>query len=93
MALTVRPTIAAAFALMIHIVVGALLVAVLTAAAIGLNVGTQFCERHDLVPRFAVYGMYGLEMLVWAADVVCFVVFLLAEVWKFCVTVWNEREA
>jgi hypothetical protein len=37
LAIKVGPIIAAAFALAIHIVVGAVLVAVLTGAAIGLN--------------------------------------------------------
>jgi hypothetical protein len=53
----------------------------------------KFCEAHQLAPAFAVWGLHALEILVWIADVFCLVVFLLAEVWKFCVTVWQERKA
>ena len=93
MAIKVGPTIAAAFALIIHIIVGAVLVTALTGGAIALNFVAKFCEAHELAPRFAVWGLRGLEILVWIADVFCLVIFLLAEVWKFCVTVWKEREA
>jgi hypothetical protein len=84
---------AAVVALVVHIVVAAFLFSVITAAAVALNLVTNYCEGGHLAPTWAVQGMRGLEMLLWASDAVCFVLLLLVEVWKFCVTVWTEREA
>lgn len=35
--------------------------------------------------------MYGLEIFLWAGDGLCFVLLVVVEIRKFCVTVWNGR--
>lgn len=83
---------AAAFALVIQIGTAVLLFGVITGAAIVLNLVTKYCEAHDLTASWVIQGMHGLEILLWAADVVCFVLLVVVEVRKFCLKVWNERD-
>jgi hypothetical protein len=84
---------AAAFALVIQIAVAVALFSVITAAAIFLNFVTDYCEVNHLAPAPVLYGMRALEFLLWAGDVICFVLLIAVEVWKFCVTVWQGRGA
>ncbi|MDQ2861041.1 MAG: hypothetical protein M3T55_10035 [Pseudomonadota bacterium] len=93
LSIRVPQSIAAALTLVIHIVVAVGLFAVITAAAVALNLVTKMCERGDLAPTWAIQGMRGLEILLWAGDVLCFVLLVLVEIRKFCITVWNGRGA
>ena len=38
-----------------------------------------------------VLGTFAVEIFLWAADVVCFVLFVANEVIGFCVGLWRER--
>lgn len=85
-------TAAAAFALVIQIGIAVGLFLAIMAATIVLNLVTKYCENNSLTAPWVIQGMHGLEILLWSADVICFVLLVLVEVWKFCVKVWNERE-
>jgi hypothetical protein len=87
----VPPAIAAAFALVIQVLVAAVLFSIISAGAIFLNFVTNFCEKNNLVPGLVVQGMRSLEFVLWTADVLCFVLLIVVEVRKFCITVWNGR--
>jgi hypothetical protein len=82
---------AAAFGLIIHIGVAVALFCTITAAAVILNLLIGVCEAHTLAPVVVIWGMKALEFFLWAADVLCFLLFVAVEVWKFCVTVWDGR--
>ena len=92
MAIRTSRTTAAVVALVIHVLVGVLLFSIITAAAVFLNWVTGICEANHLAPAWLIKGMLGIEMFLWAADVVCFALLILVEVWKFCITVWRNRE-
>jgi hypothetical protein len=89
----VSRSIAAPLELTLHIVVATLLFGVLIGAVVVLNLVTKFCEAHHWLPAWAIQGILGLEIFLYAADLVCFVLFVLVEVRKFCVTVWRNRGA
>lgn len=76
----VTPSIGAAAALVIHIVVAVVLFGVITGAAVLLNWVTKLCEHGNLAPDWAIKGMYGLEIVLWAGDVICFVLLVAVEV-------------
>ncbi|MGE5502063.1 MAG: hypothetical protein ACM3W4_09075 [Ignavibacteriales bacterium] len=92
MAITTSRTMAAVVGLVVHVLVGVLLFSIITIAAVFLNWVTALCETHHMAPTWLITGMQGIEMFLWAADVVCFGLLILVEVWKFCVTVWRNRE-
>ena len=77
---------------MIQIITAVVLFSAITAAAIVLNLVTRYCQAHDLTGPWVIQGMHGLEMLLWAADVVCFVLLILVEVRRFCIRVWSEAK-
>lgn len=90
-ALRVPASIGAAIALVIHIIVAIVLFGTITGGAVLLNLVTKWCEVRNLTPGWVIQGMHGLEFVLWAADVICFVLLVAVESWKFCVTVWNGR--
>lgn len=92
MAIKTTGTTAAVIALVIQIGIAVLLFAAITTATIVLNLVTKYCEAHNLTAPWVIQGMHALEILLWAADVLCFLLLILVEVRKFCVKVWNERE-
>lgn len=85
------PSIGAAFALVIQIIVAIVLFSIISAAAVFLNWITALCEGGSLAPQWVIWGMRGLEFVLWAADVLCFLLLIVVEVKKFCVAVWNGR--
>lgn len=92
MAIQTPKTTAAAIALVIQIATAVVLFGAITLAAIVLNLVTKYCETNRLTAPWVIQGMHGLEIVLWAADVVCFLLLILVEVRKFCVKVWNERK-
>ena len=93
MAIKTSGTIGAAVSLVIHIAVAVSLFAAITGAAIILNLVTKYCDARDLTAPWVIQGMHALEVVLWAADVICFLLLILVEVWKFCVTVWKDGKA
>jgi len=85
------PSIAAAIALVIHIAVAFVLFSVITAAAVGLNWITKLCAQGNLAPKWVTLGMGGLEIVLWAGDVLCFLLLVSVSVWEFFVTVLEGR--
>jgi hypothetical protein len=90
-AIVVPRSMAAPLALVIQIGVAVALFSVIAAAAVVLNLVTKLCERGALAPSWVIQGMYGLEVFLWAGDGLCFVLLVVVEIRKFCVTVWNGR--
>jgi hypothetical protein len=89
---TFSPSIRAAAALTIQMVVGIFLFGVLAIAGVLLNLAIKFCQHGELAPQWAIYGMYGLEMFLWGADALCLVLFVLKEVGDFCVKLTSDSE-
>lgn len=89
----VPPSVGAAIALGIQILVAVCLFALISGAAILLNWVTNLCESRDLVPGLVVQGMHALEFFLWAADVVCFVLLIVAEIRNFFNAVWNGERS
>ncbi len=83
----VSPSVAAAIALAIQFVVGAVLFVVIGALAVGLHALVGWGEAHNAFPPLVGYGMTALEFLLWSADVVCFTLFVASEVWRFWLTI------
>ena len=52
-------------------------------AAIALNLFIVFAESRSLLPRNIVYGLTGIEYVIFALDLICFVYFLLIESLRF----------
>lgn len=84
-------SIAAAISLTIQVVVAVFLFGIISLGAIALNLFTAFCYKHDLVPSIVLATMRTMEYILWAADVVCFLLLIIAEVQRFCLTIWSER--
>jgi hypothetical protein len=85
----VPPTVAAAFAFAIQVIVGVLLFGAVTLAAVTVHWLIGLCEAHHLLPPTVDLGMHGLELFLWGADVVCFALFVAVEVWRFFVRMWD----
>ena len=83
----VSPSVAAAIALTIQFVVGAMLFAVIAGIAASLHVLVAWGDAHNAFPPLVGYGMAALEFLVWSTDVVCFTLFIASEVWRFWLTI------
>ena len=86
-------SVAIAMGLVIQIVVAVVLFVAIGAAAVLLNLATNACEAAHLAPTWAIFGMRGLEMLLWAIDVTCCVLLIVREALDFCVRAWNRRES
>ena len=80
----------AAFALVIQICVAVFLFVAIGAAATLLNFLIGYWEHGNMLPEVVIEGMRGLELLLWAVDVVCFVLLLAVEVRTFCRTMVGE---
>jgi hypothetical protein len=52
-------------------------------AAIALNLFIVFAASRNLLPRNIVYGLTGLEYVIFALDLICFVYFLFIESFRF----------
>jgi hypothetical protein len=87
---TASPTLGAAATLVIQFTIGTLLFAVIAGLAGSLHVLIDYFHSHNLFPPMVERGMGGLELFVWGADVLCFVMFLVVEVRRFGVTMWKE---
>jgi hypothetical protein len=83
--------VADAIELVIQIAVAVVVFLAIGAAAVALNLATDFCERGNLAPRWALLGMRGVEMLLWALDATCFSLFVIREAWDFCVRILGKR--
>jgi len=90
---TASPTIGAAATLAIQFFIGTLLFAVITGLAGALHLLIEYFRAHQLLPPVVEWGMNGLELFVWSADVLCFVMFLVVEVRRFGATMWKEWKA
>ena len=90
--MNVSPSVAAAFALVIQFVVGAILFIVIAAIAAGLHLVVVWGSTNNAFPPLVGWGMQALEFLVWSADVVCFALFVVSEVWRFCRALWEARK-
>ena len=88
----VPASLGAAFALVIQIVVAVILFLAIGAAAVALNVATDFCETQKLAPPWIVFGMRALEVLLWMVDVVCCVTLILREAYDFCLTIAKKEK-
>lgn len=86
-------SIAAPLALVIQMAVAVILFLAIGAAAVVLNLATEFCVERNLAPSWAVQGMNALEMFLWTVDALCFVLFVLAEIRAFIVKVWGVGKA
>ena len=91
-ALRVPPSIGAAIALLIHILVAVLLFLAIGAAAVVLSMATRWCQDRKLVAPWIIQGMNALEIFLWASDALCFVLFVLSEVSRFCIRLWKAGE-
>ena len=56
---------------------------VLGSAAIALNMFTSYADARGLLPAKIIYGLDGLEYLIFALDMVCFGYFLVVESLRF----------
>ena len=81
---------AMAIRLGVQVVVATVMASVISLCALGLALLVKFMQAHD-APDWMVLGTLGLEIFLWAADVVCFVLFVTNEVIGFCVGLWRER--
>lgn len=84
---------AAAISLIVQIATAVVLFSVITGAAVTLQLVTRYCEAHGLLAPWVIQGMQALEFVLWAADVICFLLLMVVEVRKFCIRVWSSREA
>ncbi|HXQ16435.1 MAG TPA: hypothetical protein VN814_17595 [Caulobacteraceae bacterium] len=89
MAIKVPPTIGAAIALLIQMFVGAAIFSCVTLIAVALHLLLEFVHARHFLPEFAEWGGSALEFLVWAADVLCFALFIIVEAIKFCLRMWE----
>jgi hypothetical protein len=83
----VSPSIGAAIALVIHIIVAVVLFLLIGAAAVLLSVATTWCEERNLTQPWVVQGMNALEMFLWATDALCLVLFVVSEAIRFGIRV------
>ncbi|MEI9963912.1 MAG: hypothetical protein WDM92_03650 [Caulobacteraceae bacterium] len=91
MAINLSKTTEAAFRFGLHVIIGALLFALISAAAIALNQFITFCDGRNLVPQFVLMGMRGLEYGMWTVDGVCFAWLFVAEGVRFVASVgWRD---
>jgi len=90
--LRVPRALAAAFALVIQIIVAGVLFLAIGAVAVLLNLATNLCETHMWAPVWAISGMRSLEVFLWAVDAICTVLLIVREALDFCVTTWTKRE-
>ena len=90
MALQVPEQSAPAIRLLIQVVVATTMAAVISLCAFGLSLLVKLFEAHD-APDWMVMGTYALEIFLWAADLVCFVMMVSIEVIGFALSVWRER--
>lgn len=88
-AFRVPAAIGAGIALVIQILVALALFCIISGAAVFLNEVTSWLEMGKLAPSLVIQGMRGLELLLWAADVICFVMLIVVEVKNFCAKVWS----
>jgi hypothetical protein len=77
--------------LVIQIVVAVVLFLAIGAAAVLLNLATDFCDDRQFAPPWVIFGMRGLETLIWMVDVVCAVLFVLREAVDFCYPLIQSR--
>jgi hypothetical protein len=75
----------------IHTVVGALLFSIVGVVAILLSYLTSFIEGSHVSP-YILYGFQGLEIFLFAADIVCLVIFVVKETLIFCRQIWHPPE-
>ncbi|HYC99288.1 hypothetical protein [Brevundimonas sp.] len=81
---------AMAIRLGVQVVVATIMASVISLCALGLALLVKFMQAHD-APEWMVLGTLALEIFRWAADVVCFILFVANEVISFCVGLWRER--
>jgi hypothetical protein len=77
--------------LLLQIVVGAIIFVAIGAVAVILNLVTMWLENGNRAPQWFALGMTALEMFLWAADSLCFVLFVVVEVRNFAKRVWLQR--
>lgn len=76
------PTTGAAVSLVVQMAVGCGLFTALTLIAAGVHLVLTACHTVCFPPMVAT-GMEALEFFLWSADVICFGLFVITEVWLF----------
>ncbi|TPW03485.1 MAG: hypothetical protein FD125_1578 [bacterium] len=79
-----------AIRLAIQVVIATLMATIISLCAFGLALLVDLLKAHK-APEWMITGTLGLEIFLWAADVVCFTLFVANEVIGFCVSLWRER--
>lgn len=90
MVLKVPTEAASAIRLSIQVVVATIMATIISLCAFGLALLVSVMKAHH-APDWMVTGTLALEIFLWAADVVCFTLFVTNEVIGFCVSLWRER--
>jgi len=86
----VPPQIRLVLKFVVHTVVGILLFSVAGTTAVCLNYLTGLIEETHVSP-YILSGVQGLEFLLFAADFICLLVFLIRETIMFLVDVWRSE--
>jgi TRAP-type C4-dicarboxylate transport system permease small subunit len=66
----------------LHTIIGVALFLLIGGAAVFLNYCTIWIEGTGISP-YVMYGVHGIEFLLFAIDVICFLVFVFKETWIF----------
>ncbi len=90
MVLKVPAETASAIRLAIQVVIATAMATIISLCAFSLALLVKLMKAHH-APDWMVTGTLGLEIFLWAADVVCFTLFVANEVISFCVSLWRER--
>jgi uncharacterized RDD family membrane protein YckC len=73
----------------LHILFGSLIFGCVAAGAVGLHFATEWAAAGGL-PSLIVLGLRVLEYFVFAADFICYALFVIAVAWKFIIQLWEE---
>ena len=90
MAFKVPAESAHAIRLAIQVVVATLMATMISLCALLLAWLVDVMKAYH-VSDWMVTGTLALEIFLWAADVVCFTLFVANEVIGFCVSLWRDR--
>jgi hypothetical protein len=77
----------------VHLLVGAFIFNVLAGTTLLLNLETQWAEQGKYAPFFVIWGMKGVEYVMWAADIFLLLALIVREVVDLWRSLWPNREA
>ena len=90
MAFKVPAETGSAIRLAIQVLIATLMATIISLCAFGLALLVDVLKAYH-APEWMITGTLGLEIFLWAADVVYFTLFVANEVIGFCVSLWRER--